>query len=121
MDRIAIILAVFLAIYAALSGLTWAQRLVGERVGARKTGMALNLARRAAPPVIGGIVLAVAGGMLRLSGHLPLAALLIAGGLAFGFHRGLADVRQADRRSIGFRLVVTLGLGLAGLWQTGLI
>jgi len=121
MDRIVIILGVFLAIYATLAGLAWAQRLIAERMAPRRTGMALNLARRTAPPVIGGGVLAAAGGALGLSGHLPLAALLVAGGLAFGFHRGLADVRQADRRSIGFRLVVTLGLGLAILWQTGLI
>jgi hypothetical protein len=30
-------------------------------------------------------------------------------------------MRQADRRSIGFRLAVTLGLSLAILWQTGLL
>jgi hypothetical protein len=30
-------------------------------------------------------------------------------------------MRQADLRSIGFRVVVTLGLSLAILWQTGLL
>lgn len=121
MDRIALILAVFLGLYSALSGLAWLQRLIGERMAARKRGMAMNLARRAAPPVIGGVVLLIAGSVLRLTGHMPLGALLIAGGLAFGFHRGLADVRQGDRRSIGFRLLVSAGLGLAILWQTGVI
>jgi hypothetical protein len=121
MDRIALILAVVLGIYAALAGLAWLQRLIGERMAARKRGMTMNLARRAGPPVIGGIVVLIAGMVMGLSGQVPLAALLIAGGLAFGFHRGLADVRQGDRRSIGFRLLVTAGLSLAILWQTGVI
>ena len=121
MDQIARILAFTLAIYAALSGMAWAQRLIGERMGPRKRGMALNLARRSSPPVIGGLVLLGAGAALGLSGHVPLAALLVAGGLAFGFHRGLADVRQADRRIIGIRLLLTAGLAVAILWQTGVI
>lgn len=121
MERIALILAVFIGIYAALAGLTWAQRLIGERMGARKQGMALNLLRRAGPPVAGGLIVLAAGAALRLAGHVPLGGLLIAGGLAFGFHRGLADVRQGDRRSVGFRLVLTLGLSLAILWQAGVI
>jgi hypothetical protein len=121
MDRLALILAVCLSVYAALAGLTWLQRLIGERMAARKRGMALNLARRAGPPVAGGLVVLVAGTVLRLPGHLPLAAILIGGGLAFGLHRGLSDVRQGDKRSIGFRLAVTLGLSLAILWQAGVI
>jgi len=121
MDRIALTLAVVLAVYAALAGMAWAQRLIGERMAPKTRGMALNLARRAAPPVIGGLVLLAAGAVFGLSGHVPLAALLIAGGLAFGFHRGLADVRQADRRIVGFRLLLTGGLSLAILWQTGVI
>ena len=121
MDRIALILAVVLGIYATLAGLAWLQRLIGERMAARKRGMAMNLARRAGPAVTGGLVVLIAGSVMRLSGHVPLAALLIAGALAFGFHRGLADVRQGDRRSIGFRLLVTAGLSLAILWQTGVI
>ena len=121
MDRIAIILATFLCLYAAVAGLTWLQRLIGERMAGRKRGMALNLMRRAGPPVAGGLIVLVAGRLLGLQGHLPLAAILIGGGLAFGLHRGLADVWQGDRRSIGFRLAVTLGLGLAILWQTGIL
>ena len=121
MDRIALMLAVFLAVYAALAGLAWAQRLIGERLPARKVGMALNLARRAAPPVIGGGIVMIIGVVMPLSGHMPAATLLVAGGLAFGFHRGLGDVRQGDKRSIGFRVVVSIGLGLAILWQTGVI
>lgn len=121
MDHIALILAVVLAIYAALAGLSWLQRLIGERRTARRRGMVLNLVRRAAPPVLGGILVLVGGATLRLSGHMPLAAVLVAGGLALGFHRGLADVRQGDRRSVGFRLAVTAGLSLAILWQAGLI
>ncbi|MBF9060036.1 hypothetical protein HKCCSP123_12665, partial [Rhodobacterales bacterium HKCCSP123] len=68
-----------------------------------------------------GVVLLVAGRVVALPGHAPLAALILAGALSYGFHRGLADMRQADPRSIGFRLAVTLGLGLAILWQTGLL
>lgn len=121
MDRIAIILAVCLCLYAVLAALSWLQRLIGERLPARRRGMALNLARRAGPPVAGGLALLVAGTILNLQGHLPLAAILIGGGLAFGLHRGLSDVRQGDMRSVGFRLVLALGLSLAVLWQTGVI
>jgi hypothetical protein len=67
------------------------------------------------------VIVLAAGAVLGLQGYLPLAAILIGGGLAFGLHRGLSDVRQGDRRSIGFRLVLTLGLSLAILWQTGVI
>jgi hypothetical protein len=121
MTTLAPILALFLCLYAALAGLTWAQRLIGERLPARKRGMALNLARRAGPPIAGGLVVLVAGAVLALPGHIPLAAMLIGGGLSFGLHRGLSDVRQGDPRSIAFRAALTLGLGLALLWQTGLI
>lgn len=121
MDRIALILAVMLAVYAALAGLAWLQRLIGERMGARKRGMALNLLRRAGPPVAGGLIVLAAGAALRLAGHLPLGGLLVAGGLAFGFHRGLVDVRQADARFVGIRVLLAVGLGLAVLWQAGVI
>ena len=121
MERLALILAVFLCVYAGLAALSWLQRLIGDRLPARTRGMALNLARRAGPPVAGGLILLVAGTLIRLQGHIPLAAILIGGGLAFGLHRGLSDVRQGDKRSIGFRLAVTLGLSLAILWQTGLV
>jgi hypothetical protein len=121
MDRILLSAAIFAGLYAALSGLTWTQRLVGEGLKGRKRGMALNLVRRAGPPASAGIVLLVAGQLLTLPGHLPLAALIIALALAWGFHRGLAEMGQGDRRSLGFRVAVTLGLGLAILWQTGLV
>ena len=120
MAQLLIPAAITLAVYAALSGLTWAQRLIGERLPGRRRGMALNLARRAGPPVAGGVILFGAGTALGLTGHGPLAALIIAGALAWGFQRGLMDVRQADWRSTGFRMMVTLGLTLAILWQTGL-
>ena len=44
-------LGVALCAFAALSGLTWMRRVIGERP-ARRRGMVLNLARRAAfrPP-----------------------------------------------------------------------
>ena len=121
MDQITLPAAIVLGVYAALSGLTWVQRLVGERLRGRKRGMVLNLARRAGPPAAAGLVLLIAGQLTILPGHAPLAAFIIAGALAYGFHRGLADMRQADPRSIGFRLAVTLGLSLAILWQTGLL
>lgn len=121
MEQIILPAAIVLGVYAALSGLTWVQRLVGERLTGRKRGMALNLARRSGPPAAAGLVLLVAGRIAPLPGHGALAALIIAGALTYGFHRGLAEMRQADRRSIGFRLAVTLGLSLAILWQTGLL
>jgi hypothetical protein len=121
MEQIILPAAIVMGVYAALSGLTWVQRLVGERLKGRKRGMALNLARRAGPPAAAGVVLLIAGQITALPGHAPLAALIIAGALAYGFHRGLAEMRQADPRSIGFRLAVTLGLSLAILWQTGLL
>ncbi|NKX45887.1 hypothetical protein [Roseicyclus persicicus] len=120
MDRIILIFAITLGVYAALAGLTWTQRLVGERRTGRKRGMVLNLARRAGPPMMGGAILLTAGAVMDLPGAAPLAAVVIAGGLAYGLHRGLAEVGQGDRRSLGFRLAVTLGLTLAILWQAGL-
>lgn len=121
MERLTLILAVVLAAYAALAGLAWLQRLIGERTAARMQGMALNLLRRAGPPVAGGLIVLIAGALLRLAGHVPLGGLLVAGGLAFGFHRGLVDVRQADRRFVILRALLATGLGLAILWQAGVI
>lgn len=120
MEQIVLSAAIVIGVYAALAGLTWAQRFVGEGLRGRKRGMALNLARRAGPPAAAGAVLLVAGRVVALPGHAPLAALIIAAALAYGFHRGLAEMGQGDLRSTGFRLAVTLGLGLAILWQTGL-
>lgn len=121
MDDILLPAAIVTGVYAALAGLTWAQRLVGEGLKGRKRGMALNLARRAGPPAVAGLILLAAGRLMPLPGHAPLAALLIAGALAYGFQRGLSEMGQGDRRSTGFRLAVTLGLSLAILWQTGLL
>jgi len=121
MEQIILPAAIVLGVYAALSGLTWTQRLIAEGLKGRKRGMALNLARRAGPPAAAGLVLLIAGQVVTVPGHAALAALIIAGALAYGFHRGLAEMRQADRRSIGFRLAVTLGLSLAILWQSGLL
>ena len=120
MDRVALILAIALSLYALLAGLGWLRRVIGERVAARKRGMALNLARRAGPPAIGGAVLLVAGLSLGQGMAVPLAVLLIGGALAYGFHRGLAEVGQGNWRSVAMRLLLTLGLTLAVLWQTGL-
>jgi hypothetical protein len=121
MDEVILPVATMLGIYAALAGLTWTQRLIGEGLKGRKRGMALNLARRAGPPTAAGVVLLIAGRITTLPGHGALAALIIAGALAYGFHRGLAEMGQGDRRSLGFRVAVTLGLGLAILWQTGIL
>jgi hypothetical protein len=112
-------LGVALCTFAALSGLTWMQRVIGERPG-RRRGMVLNLARRAGPPVLAGI--AVAGfGVLTARG-IPAAPalLLIGGGLAFGLHHGLADVGQADRRSVVPRVAIAVAAGTGYLWLAGL-
>lgn len=120
MQQIVLPAAILLGVHAALSGLAWTRSVLGERRKGRRRGMALNLARRAGPPAAAGLVLLVAGRITALPGHAPLAALVLAGALAHGFERGLAETGQSDRRSLGLRVAVTLGLGLAILWQTGL-
>ncbi|MBF9058874.1 hypothetical protein HKCCSP123_06725, partial [Rhodobacterales bacterium HKCCSP123] len=54
MEQIILPAAIVMGVYAALSGLTWVQRLIGERLAGRKRGMVLNLARRAGPPAAAG-------------------------------------------------------------------
>lgn len=105
----------FLATYAAVSGLAWLRVLVGERA-ARRTGMALNLARRAGPPAAGGLIVLLAGGSAGANGAGVLAALLISGGLAYGLHRGLSDVGRPGWRTLAPRLAVALAVTLAALW-----
>ena len=112
-------LGVALCAFAALSGLTWMRRVIGERP-ARRRGMALNLARRAGPPVLAG--LAVAGIAALSASGIPAAPalLLIGGGLTFGLHRGLAEVGQADRRAVLPRLAIAVAAGTGYLWLAGL-
>jgi hypothetical protein len=112
-------LAVFIAAYAALAGLSWTRRAIAERA-ARRNGMVLNLVRRAGPPVFAGLVVLGLGPLLGRDGTGLPAAFLIAGGLAWGFHRGLADARQGDWRSIGFRALLALAAALGYLWLSGL-
>jgi hypothetical protein len=109
---------VFLGAYAALSALTWLRRLMGERP-ARRSGMLLNLARRAGPPVLAGAAVLVVGRVLGAATGLP-AALLVAGGLAFGLHRGLAEIRQGDWRGIAIRVALSVAAVTGYLWLAGL-
>jgi uncharacterized protein YfiM (DUF2279 family) len=110
--------AVFLAVHAVLAGFFWLRIVMAERPG-RRRGMTLNLARRAGPPVIAGIAVYVLGSALNAETGLP-AAILAAGGLSYGLHRGLTETRQADWRSVGLRIAVSLGLALGALWLWGL-
>ncbi|TBX16602.1 hypothetical protein TK43_17050 [Roseovarius sp. JS7-11] len=123
MDVFALLLplATLLSFYAVITGLSWLRRLIGERMAARRKGMALNLARRAVPPAVAGLILLVAGGTLGLFDHVPLATLLIAGGLSFGFHKGLSDLHSPNWRELALRGAITLALTLFTLWQLGVL
>lgn len=114
-------LATLLSFYAILTGLSWLRRLVGEKMAPRRHGMILNLARRAVPPAVAGLILLVAGGTLGLFDYIPLAVLLIAGGLAYGFHKGLSDLNKPNWRELALRGAITLALTLFLLWQLGAI
>jgi hypothetical protein len=111
--------AFLLAFYAALAGLSWLRLLVGERP-ARRKGMTLNLLRRAGPPAAGGAAVLVASRILTAPGAGLAAAILIAGGLAWGADRGLAEAGLGGWRNRGFRLLVASGLALGALWLAGL-
>jgi len=118
---LALPLAVFACFYAIVTGLSWLRRHVGESLKGRKAAMGLNLARRAGPPVLAGLILLIAGGVIGVAGEGPLAALLIGGGLAFGFHRGLSELNRPNWRELVLRGAITLALGLFLLWQLGAI
>ncbi|WP_420394862.1 hypothetical protein [Nioella sp.] len=123
MDVFALLLplATLLSFYAVITGLSWLRRLIGERMAARRKGMALNLARRAVPPAVAGLLLLVAGGFLGLFDHVPLATLLIAGGFSYGFHTGLSDLHRPNWRELALRGAITLALTLFTLWQLGVL
>lgn len=112
------VLAVFCLLYAALTGWRFGLRVRSERA-ARRKGLLLNLARRALPPVVAGVLILGAGSVLALPGIGALAALIIGGGLAFGLHRGLAEMQQDTRMLILLRLGASLGLTLGWLWLNG--
>jgi hypothetical protein len=114
--RFAAPLALILAIYSVLAGLDWLRRATGERA-ARRKGMILNLFRRAAPPVAAGLIVAGAGAALSLPFSTGLAAALIAGGLAYAIHRGLADLGRQTWRDHILRVALTVALSLFALWQ----
>ena len=112
------VLAVFCLLYAALTGWRFGLRVRSERA-ARRNGLLLNLARRALPPVVAGVLILGAGSVLALPGVGALAALIIGGGLAYGLHRGLAEMQQDTRMLILLRLGAGLGLTLGWLWLNG--
>jgi len=114
--RFAMPLAIILAVYAIITGLGWLRRASGERA-ARRKGMILNLLRRAAPPIFAGLIVAIAAGILGSPGHSGIAGLLIAGGLAYATHRGLADLGRQTWRDHGLRIALTTALSLFTLWQ----
>jgi hypothetical protein len=112
------VLAVFCLLYAALTGWRFGLRVRSERA-ARRKGLLLNLARRALPPVVAGVLILGAGSVLARPGIGALAALIIGGGLAFGLHRGLAEMQQDTEMLILLRLGASLGLTLGWLWLNG--
>ncbi len=112
-------IAVFLGAYAALSVLTWLRRLMGER-SKRRTGMLLNLARRAGPPVIAGAAVLILGLVLGQRGAGLPAALLAAGGLGWGLHQGLSEIGQNDWRGIAIRVALSVAAMTGYLWLIGL-
>lgn len=112
------VLAVFCLLYAALTGWRFGLRVRSERA-ARRKGLLLNLARRALPPVVAGVLILGAGSVLALPGIGALAALTIGGGLTFGLHRGLAEMQQDTGMLILLRLGAGLGLTLGWLWLNG--
>lgn len=112
------VLAVFCLLYAALTGWRFGLRVRSERA-ARRKGLLLNLARRALPPVVAGVLILGAGSVLARPGIGALAALIIGGGLAFGLHRGLAEMQQDTGMLILLRLGASLGLTLGWLWLNG--
>jgi len=116
--RVATPLALILSVYAVLTGLHWLRRATGERA-ARRKGMILNLVRRAAPLLIAGLIVAVASLAIRRPSGAGLAAVLIAGGLAYATHRGLDDLRHQTWRDHGLRIALTAALSLFALWQLG--
>jgi hypothetical protein len=113
-------LAMFAMLYAALTGWRFAMRVRSERAKRRK-GVLLNVLRRAAPPVVAGLLVLVVGGVLGVPGIGWFASLLIAGGLGYGLHLGLAEMRQDSSMLMGLRLAASLGLTLAVVWQAGLV
>ncbi|MGI3185764.1 hypothetical protein [Nioella aestuarii] len=113
--------ATLVSFYAILTSLSWLRRFIGERMAARRKGMILNLTRRAVPPIIAGLILLIAGGALGLVDYIPLAILLIAGGVAFGVHKGLSDLHSQNWRELALRGAITLALTLFTLWQLGVI
>ncbi|WP_071674905.1 hypothetical protein [Nioella nitratireducens] len=117
---LALPLAIFCAVYAILTGLSWLRRFIGEKP-ARRGGMGLNLVRRAVPPVVAGGIVLVAGRVWGLADAAPLAGFLIAGGLGFGFHTGLADLNRPNWRELALRGALTLAFSLFLLNQIGLI
>ncbi|MBY6199912.1 hypothetical protein KUV65_00925 [Maritalea mobilis] len=113
-------LALILGTYAVLAALAWLRRVTAEKVEGRRNGIILNLLRRAAPPVIGGIVVLILGSVMGVIGATGMGFLLITGGLAFGLHRGLDDLRANDKRVLLFRAAMTAAISMTLIWQAGL-
>lgn len=111
-------IALFLMLYAALSAWRFAVRLRSERSKRRK-GIVLNLLRRAVPPVTAGALVWGIGLSLARPEIAGIAGVLVFGGLSYGLHRGLAEMRQDTTMLIALRLGASLGLTLATVWVQG--
>ena len=115
-DGIIAVATIGAAIFSFLTGTHWIRHLRAERP-ARRRAMALNLARRAGPPALGGLVVMAAGEIIGLSGHIALGGLIAVMGLTWGLLKGLEDVRRQDRRFMMLRLAVTIALTAFLAWQ----
>ncbi len=106
--------------YSLLTAASFGRRVMAERP-ARRRGLLLNLVRRALPPVvIGGAILAL-GGVVGRSAAAPAGWAILSAGLAYGLHRGMADMGQTHWRTIWPRVALTLVIALTALWQFGVV
>lgn len=122
MDPVSLIsaAAIVCGTYALLAALPLLRRAAAERQAGRRLGVALNLSRRAGPPVLAGLGLVLLGPLAGLRDAGAPGALLIAGGLAWGLHRALADLRHGNDRALALRLAMTAAIAMTLIWQAGL-
>jgi len=103
--------ALFSVFFAGLSAYRAALRLRSEPK-ARKQGLLLNLARRAAPPSVVGVAIGVFGVVSGRADSLWLAGLLIGGGLSYGLTLMLQEMRATTTSVTLFRGLAAAGLSM---------
>jgi len=103
--------ALFSVFFAGLSAYRGALRMRSEPK-ARKQGLLLNLARRAAPPSVVGVAIGVFGLIAGRADSLWLAGLLIGGGLGYGLTLMLQEMRATTTSVTLFRGLAAAGLSM---------